>query len=404
MPVTPKLLRRFELFVEFTDEELAEVAELCCEQRCQHGAKLFGEGDPAEKLYLVLEGKISLEKMVELGRSGSSRQATVSIRGPGHAVGWSTLVEPRTYTLSAVCIEPCKLLAIEGPDIHRFEAQNPEAGLKLMHAIGALVRGRMELTTNVLMYFLSIISHELKSPLAAVENYLEVMLGGFAGGFTDQQRRMLERSALRVKELRSLINDILDLARMQPEHIQADFVWCNPAEVITEAIEDVRLAAHEKGIRVETDMRSAPQQIVVACRRLRQVYSNLLSNAIKFSPQGSVVTLRVWDEPDQLTVEVLDEGIGIPVEDQKHIFEDFFRGHNVGEVGGTGLGLSIVKNIVDAHGGKIWFESPYAPETPGTKFTVVIPRGLATSEMKREEWNRLGDKRSLMEEEESLTG
>jgi len=386
MTVNPKLLRRFELFGEFTDEELAEVAKLCHDERCQHGTRLFEEGDPAERLYLVLEGKVSLEKEVQLGRSGSSRQATVSIRGPGHAVGWSSLVEPRTYTLSAICTEPCKLLAVDGRDIRDFQARNPKAGLKLMNAIAALVRGRMEATTSALTYFLSIISHELKSPLAAVENYLEVMLGGFAGGFTDKQQRMLERSALRVKELRNLINDILDLARMQPEHIKADFAWCDPAEVITEAIEDVRLDAHEKGIKVETEMQSAPDQIVVACRRLRQVYSNLLSNAIKFSPEGSVVTLRVWDEPDQLTVEVLDEGIGIPAGDQKHIFEDFFRGHNIGEAGGSGLGLSIAKNIVDAHGGKIWFESPYAPGKPGTKFTVVIPRGLATAEMKREEW------------------
>ena len=386
MPVTNELIRRFNLFEEFTDEERAEIAKFCREQHYDHGTKLFDEGDPAEKLYLVLDGKVSLEKKVQLGRSGSVRSATVSIRGPGHAVGWSSLVEPRTYTLSAICIEPCTLLAIDGRDIRRFEAHDPEAGLKLMNAIAALVRERMEATTDTLTYFLSIIAHELKSPLAAIENYLEVMLGGFAGGFTDQQQRMLERSALRVKELRNLINDILDLARMQPVHIQADFEWCEPAEIITEAVEDVRLAAQEKGIKVEVDMGTAPQQIVVASRRLRQVFSNLLSNAIKFSPEGSVVTLRVRDEPEQLVVEVLDEGIGIPLDDQKHIFEDFFRGHNVGQVSGTGLGLSIVKKIVDAHYGKISFESPYEPGKPGTKFTIFIPRSLATAAMRRDEW------------------
>ncbi len=386
MPVTPESLQRFELFTEFTDEDLAELAKLCTEKHCSHGAKLIEEGDPADRLYLVLDGKLSLEKRVQLGRSGSSRKATISIRGPGNAIGWSSLVEPWTYTLSAVCIEPCRLLVIEGRDIRCFGADNPEAGLKLMNAIARIVRGRMEDTTHTLSYFLSIIAHELKSPLAAIENYMEVMLGGFAGEFNDQQQRMLERSALRVRELRNLINDILDLARMQPEYIQADFIWCEPAEVITKAVEDVRLAAQEKGMKLEVEMQPEPEQIVVACRRIRQIYSNLLSNAIKFSPEGSVVTLRVWDEPDKLIVEVLDEGIGIPADAQEHIFEDFFRARNVGEVGGTGLGLSIAKKIVDAHRGKIWFESPYEDGKPGTKFTVFIPRNLATAGMKREKW------------------
>jgi signal transduction histidine kinase len=197
---------------------------------------------------------------------------------------------------------------------------------------------------------------------------------------------MLERSALRVRELRNLIAGILDLARMRPEDIQADFTWCEPAEVITQAVEDVRLAAQEKGIELKVEIQTEPEQIVVACRRLRQVFSNLLSNAIKFSPEGSVVTLRVREEPDQLVIEVLDEGIGIPTDAQEHIFEDFFRAQNVGDVGGTGLGLSIVKKIVDAHQGRIWFESPYAAGKPGTKFTVVIPSNLATAAMKHREW------------------
>lgn len=386
MVVTSELLRRFDLFKKLGDEELAELGKLCRKRHWDPGAKLFDEGDPADRLYLVLEGKISLEKRVELGRSGSSRKATVSIRGPGNTVGWSSLVEPWTYTLSAVCIEPSTLLAIEGADLRGFETNHPEVEVKLMNAVAMLVRGRMEDTTHTLTYFLSIIAHELKSPLAAVENYLEVMLGGFAGEFNDRQQRMLERSELRVRELRNLIGGILDLARMRPEDIQADFMWCEPAEVITEAVEDVRLAAQEKGIELKVEIQTQPDQIVGACRRLRQVFSNLLSNAIKFSPEGGVVTLRIREEPDQLVVEVLDEGIGIPADAQEHIFQDFFRAQNVGDVGGTGLGLSIVKKIVDAHQGRIWFESPYAAGKPGTKFTVVIPSNLATAAMKHKEW------------------
>jgi signal transduction histidine kinase len=387
MAVTSSTLRQFAIFNEsFTDEELAEIAKLCHEEEfCEEGARLFAEGDPAEKLYLILEGKVSLEKTVQLGRSGSSRQATVSIQGPGQITGWTSVVAPHIYTLSGVCLEPGKLLAIDGRDMRDFITTDPEAGLRFMAAIATIIRGRMAAATNTLSYFLSIISHELKSPLAAIENYMQIMLGGFAGEITDKQEKMLQRSTLRLKDLRYLINDILDLARMQPEHIQADFQWFDPVEIGAEAIENVQLAAREKGIKVKVNARLESHEMVGARRRLCQAFSNLLSNAIKFSPEGSVVTLRVRDEPDRLVSEIYDEGIGIPADEQAHVFEDFFRGHNVGEAGGAGLGLAIVKKIVDAHNGKIWFESPYAEGKPGTKFTMVIPRNLATPEMRQQE-------------------
>jgi signal transduction histidine kinase len=178
---------------------------------------------------------------------------------------------------------------------------------------------------------------------------------------------------------------------MQPEHIQADFEWLDPTEIGVAAIEDVRLAAREKNIKIKVNAPPKPQEFVGARRRLRQLFSNLLSNAIKFSPEGSEVTVRVRDEPDQLVTEILDEGIGIPADEQAHIFEDFFRGQNVGEVSGTGLGLSIVKKIVDAHQGQVWVESPYLAGKSGTKFTVVIPRHLATSAMKQEAWKKGGE-------------
>ncbi len=385
MTVTRQALQETEIFRGFTKQELTEIAKLCYEESHADCVNLFEEGGPAKKLYLIVEGKISLEKRVQLGRSGSSRRATVSIQGPGQVIGWSSLVPPLVYTMTGVCLEPVKLLVIDGDDLRQLMNRDSKVGLKLMDAIAALVKERMEITSNTLTYFLSIISHELKSPIAAIESYMEVMLGGFVGKFTDKQSRMLERSALRLKDLRALINDILDLARMQPEHVQADFDWLDPIEISTEALEDVRLAAHQKDINLQVDIPSTLQQIVGARRRLRQIISNLLTNAIKFSPERSEVTLRVREEPGQLAVEISDEGIGIATNDQEHIFRDFFRGRNVGEVGGTGLGLSIVKKIVDAHHGQISIESPYDSGKSGTKFTVTIPRNLPTPAMKHKQ-------------------
>ena len=148
MAPSSKMLRQFRIFEAFSDQELAELAKVCREESHPDGFRLFEEDGPAEKLYLILEGKISLEKKVELGRSGSRRQAPVSIRGPGLVVGWTSIVPPHTYVLSGICLEPSRLLAIEGRDIRCFIANNPVAGLRFMTTIATIIRGRMKATSK----------------------------------------------------------------------------------------------------------------------------------------------------------------------------------------------------------------------------------------------------------------
>ena len=118
-------------------------------------------------------------------------------------------------------------------------------------------------------------------------------------------------------------------------------------------------------------------------RLLTQVFTNLLTNAVKFSPPGGTVTFRAHYEPDAMVFEIEDEGIGIPPDDLPHIFDDFFRAENVGDVSGTGLGLSIAQKVIAAHDGTIAAHSPYAEGKTGTRFTVVVPRNLQTPEMRR---------------------
>lgn len=374
--VTAEMLKRFPLLAYLSLEDLGELAEICKIERWDAGEVFAREGEPADRLRLLLTGKAALDKHIQLGRHGSVRRATVSVIGPGNAVGWSTVVPPYRFTLTGICLEPCKFIAIEAGPLRDFLLRNPLAGQQFMTGIAEMVGARLRDMTNMLTYFLSIVSHELKAPLAAVENYLEVMLGGFTGELTPKQRRMLERSVLRIHDLGGLINDLLDLARMRPEQIQADFVRLNPREFGDRSVEDVRLAAKEKGISIKVEAPETFGEMVGAPQRLRQVLTNLLNNAIKFSPSGSTVTLRSWEDQDTLWIQVSDEGIGIPPEDQESIFEDFFRARNAGDIGGAGLGLSIAKKIVDAHQGRTWLESPYEDGKPGTRFTVALPRHL----------------------------
>jgi signal transduction histidine kinase len=383
--ITIEMLKRFPLLAYLPHKDLDELTEICEIETHEAGEMYFHEGDPADKLRLVLLGKVALDKHIQMGRHGTVRRANVSIVGPGGAIGWSALVPPYVFTLSGVCLEPCKFITLDAKKLREFMQQNPQTGNRLMTGIAEMVGGRLRDMTSMLTYFLSIVSHELKAPLAAVENYMEVMLGGFTGELTEKQKRMLERSVLRIHDLRGLINGLLDLARMQPEQIQAEFVRFNPQESGDRSIEDTQLAAKEKGVTVKVKAPEKFHDIVGAPQRLRQVLTNLLNNAIKFSPSGSTITFRSWETEDELFAEVSDEGIGIPPEDQDQIFDDFFRARNVGDVSGSGLGLSIAKKIIDAHKGRIWLESPYEEGKPGTRFTLALPRHLPLPGEQRED-------------------
>jgi signal transduction histidine kinase len=376
MTPATETLERFELLSGLPAEVLEFIAQKTLDKNYSDGELIFTEGASADHLYLILSGKVSLEMKVQLGQTGTVRRATIGVIGPWQAMGWSSLVYPYEYTASVVCLQDTKVLAIPKEDLRFLISQYPEAGCDLMERVASITRARLFSATSTLTYFLSIVSHELKRPIAAVENYLQITLGGYAGDISDKQRRLLERSAIRLSDLRSLISDILDFARMQPEQIRADFEIVDPLEIGTEAFEEVRLAASQKNIRLKATGPSEYTPIVAAKRRLRQVISNLLANAIKFSPEESTVTLAAHEESGMLVVAILDEGMGIPAKDQQHIFDDFYRASNVEEVSGAGLGLSIAKKIVDAHEGQIEAQSPYESGKSGTKVTIRIPQTL----------------------------
>ena len=391
LSVTAERLRRSEIFGDLAHADLVAIAEFCYEELYQEGDTVLVESAPAEALFVVERGKIALEKKIQIGRHSTPRNATIGYVEPGKAAGFSALTAPYVYSTSAVCIEPTRVIRVNGPALRAYLEAHPAAGFKVMNTLAALIGDRYRQATDTLTYFLSIVSHELRSPLAAIENYLQTMLGGFAGELNEKQQRMVKRSILRVTDLRALIGDVVDLARMRPEQIQTDFEWFDPGEVGTESIEAARLAAAEKGVHIKVEPPLKFEPIVGARRRMRQVFTNLLNNAIKFAPSGSTVTFRAWYEPETLYFEVDDEGPGIPADDLPHIFEDFFRAENVGETPGAGLGLSIAKKIIDAHNGQILVKTLHGESgLSGTRFTVVIPRNLETPEMRRRAWNQQG--------------
>jgi signal transduction histidine kinase len=230
---------------------------------------------------------------------------------------------------------------------------------------------KMEEARNRFLHFLGVTVHDLKAPLTAIQSYFWVMLGGFAGDLTEKQRNMLERSSQRIKELLTLVSDLLDIPRIETGQIVQEMKDISLKQVIETAVGDMSDLAKQKKLKLKVEMPRSLPRIRGSAPRLQQVMSNLLNNAINYTPEGTV-TVRVSRGDKEIKVEVMDTGIGIPAEDLPHICEDFFRASNV-EIKGTGLGLSIARRIVETHGGKIWVESP-CPETgKGSKFSFTLP-------------------------------
>jgi len=231
---------------------------------------------------------------------------------------------------------------------------------------------KLEAEKNRFLRFLSIAAHDLKAPLTAIQGFLWVMLGGYAGEVSDKQKHMLERSTRRITELLDLISDLLDIPRIETGQIIPEMKEISLRQVVRNCLQEQRELAKEKGVKLKVELPETLPKIRGSSSRLQQVITNLVGNAVAYTPEGTV-TLRIEEGNNDIQVEVTDTGIGIPPEDLPRVFDDFFRASNV-EVKGTGLGLSIAKRVVEAHGGRIWCESPCPDTNQGSKFTFTLPK------------------------------
>ncbi len=365
-----EILARSELFEGFGEDKLSQIARISREESYEAGEVIFKEGDPAEKLCVVVEGKVALEMKVQLGAT-PRRQATIEVVEPGQPCGWSAVIGSHPFTMSGRCIEPSKVISIDGASLRRLLEDDPRLGFELLKRVIEVVSSRLGHTRKTLANILSITSHDLKSPLAAVESYNQVLLSGFAGEISEKQKQILERNSQRIKELLNLIDNILDISRIEAAQLEKEPTSLQ--EIALDVAETIRPLAEEKGIELKLKIPSTLPQIKGSKVRLQQVFTNLLGNAVKFTPNQGVISLKLEDEDGFIKAEVADTGVGISEKDLPRIFDDFYRGMDT-EFKGAGLGLSICKKIIEAHGGRIWAESP-CPETgKGSKFTFILPK------------------------------
>lgn len=220
--------------------------------------------------------------------------------------------------------------------------------------------------------FVTMVTHQLRSPLAAIHQYFEVLLSDIGGGLTDMQREMLERARVRLEGLLELINDWLDMNRFQKGDILGRLQPEAVGPCIEAALAGLEIAAAEKKISIELRIPPDLPAIQADAESLREAFSNLISNAIKYNKPGGEIHIRANQQGDWVLIEVEDTGFGMEEKEIPFIFEQFYRSKSkaVREQEGSGLGLTIVQKIIQAHGGKIEVRSRLGE---GSNFLVYLP-------------------------------
>ncbi|HEV8670516.1 MAG TPA: ATP-binding protein, partial [Candidatus Limnocylindria bacterium] len=226
--------------------------------------------------------------------------------------------------------------------------------------------------------FMANMSHELRTPLNAIIGFSEVLLQGIFGDVNEKQREYLQDVLGSGQHLLSLINDILDLSKIEAGRMELELSTFGLRDALESGLTIVKDRAARHGIALSAVVAADVGTIQADERKVKQILYNLLTNAVKFTPDGGRVDINVRAENDDLRVEVRDTGIGVAPADQERIFEEFRQVGRERSREGTGLGLTLTKRFVELHGGRIWLES--APGTGSTfGFTLPLRRAAAVN-------------------------
>ncbi len=220
--------------------------------------------------------------------------------------------------------------------------------------------------------FISMASHQLRTPLTAIKGYLSMLLEGDAGEIKVSQYDFVNEAFQGANRMVGLINDLLNVSRMETGRFFLEPVETDLAKVVEEEVNQVRKQAKEKGLKLEIKIGKNIPKVLVDETKIRQVIMNFVDNAVYYTTNGSV-TVGLKAEGENIIYEVIDTGIGVPKEQQKNLFQKFYRADNARHVrpDGTGLGIYLAKRIVDDHGGEIILHSV---EGKGSTFGFKIPK------------------------------
>ena len=222
--------------------------------------------------------------------------------------------------------------------------------------------------------FVSVASHEMRTPLTSIHGVLKLMATGHLGQFSDRGQEMIQIAVRNTDRLVRLINDVLDLERMESGREIIEKEKATSTDLINQAVNIIQEMAQQHQIMIETESNESTDiDLWVDCDRILQTLTNLLSNAIKFSPSGSKVWIKVEKQEKDVLFTIKDQGRGIPQDKLETIFERFQQvdATDSRKKGGTGLGLAICRHIVEQHGGRIWAKSTLGK---GSSFFFTLPQ------------------------------
>jgi signal transduction histidine kinase len=220
--------------------------------------------------------------------------------------------------------------------------------------------------------FVSTVSHELRTPMTSIKGYVDNILDGLTGALTDRQSYYLNRVKFNIERLTRMINDLLDLSRIEAGRVEVRLASVCMRDLVTEVAEGFQRLAQEKSVALHVRHPDELPPVRGERDKLHQVLTNLLQNAVKFTPQGGEIRVESQVRDDGFVqISVSDTGCGIPPHEFDRVFDRFYRGESVTtEDRGSGLGLPIAKSLVELHGGRIWAESVPGQ---GSRFFFTVP-------------------------------
>lgn len=292
----------------------------------------------------------------------------------------------------------------------RIDEQIEKKNLEMAKMNSELIRSNAELkrVSEMKSNFLSIASHELKTPLTSIKGYSDIIIDNMKEKIDSGVYRMIESINRAADRLHRVVNNILDVTRIEQKRLRLKPEMIDLGAVARDCIDELSQFSLKRGITFNCVFEKGDLQFYGDKMKMQQVFTNLFSNALKYSPDGSAVEVSIGKQNDErFHILVKDHGIGIDKNEQKNIFDAFYE---VGSAtrhstdfskfmgGGTGLGLSIVKGIIERHGGKIWVESEGVKENcfPGSEFHITLPFKAEIS------WDDDETKFSSIEKEDEL--
>ena len=278
------------------------------------------------------------------------------------------------------------LLMLESTQAHQWQPEQLDFLQRLgNHAAIAVANAQlveaMKVANQAKSEFVSFVSHELKIPMTSIKGYADLLLSGNFGPINEAQTTFLDTIRSNVNRMNRLVTDLTDVSRLESGQLHLETQPIQLAEVVTEVMSATRAQIEAKRQTLALMLPDSLPDVWADRNRLEQILTNLVSNAYKYTPENGRITIcaeemnSVNEEAEvqpMIHVSVADTGLGIKEEEQKAIFNQFYRGsHDEAlQSPGTGLGLNITKNLVELHDGRIWFESKYRE---GTTFHFIIP-------------------------------